>query len=119
MHWHGATSDPAQVWREHHVAMLLSYREGLPKSLVEAAAAGRPLIATDVPGCRELVRDGVEGFLVPLGDTQAAAGALARIATDPALRGRMGRAAHARFRAAFTVQAVMQTMDAIYSGLRP
>ena len=60
----------ARVWREHHVAMLLSYREGLPRSLVEAAAAGRPIVATDVPGCREVVRDGKEGILVPLGDSR-------------------------------------------------
>ncbi len=76
IHWHGSTTDIARVWREHHVAMLLSYREGLPRSLVEAAASGRPIIATDVTGCREVVRDGIEGFLVPRGDVGAAVDAL-------------------------------------------
>ena len=78
--WHGRVADVAQVWRQHHVAMLLSYREGLPRSLVEAAAAGRPIVATDVAGCREVVRDGQEGILVPLGDIDAAgAGARRRL----------------------------------------
>jgi glycosyltransferase involved in cell wall biosynthesis len=63
--WHGYEADVAQVWREYHVAMLLSYREGLPRSLVGAAAAGRPIVATDVPGCREVARDGKERILVP------------------------------------------------------
>jgi glycosyltransferase involved in cell wall biosynthesis len=116
--WHGPTDDVARVWRENHVAVLLSYREGLPRSLVEAAAAGRPIVATDVTGCRAVVRDGVEGLLVPLGDADAAARALARLAGDPGLRARMGEAAHARFRARFTEEAVMRTMTALYAGLR-
>ncbi len=115
--WRGAVADVAGVWREHHVAMLLSYREGLPKSLVEAAAAGRPIVASNVTGCREVVRDGIEGFLVPLGDIAAAARALARLAQDPALRARMGRAAHARFRERFTEEAVVRTMTALYRDL--
>src|ERR1700719_650091 len=84
--WHGHETDVARVWREHHVAMLLSYREGLPRSLVEAAAAGRPIVATDVPGCREVARDGKEGILVPLGDSEATARALTALAADQALR---------------------------------
>src|SRR5262249_33774626 len=46
--WHGRVNDVAQVWREHHIALLLTYREGLPRALVEAAASGRPIVATDV-----------------------------------------------------------------------
>src|SRR5262249_25755609 len=116
--WHGAIDDVARVWRENHVAMLLSYREGLPKALVEAAAAGRPIIASDVTGCREVVRGGVEGLLVPLGDADAAARALARLAADAELRARLGAAANARFRERFTEDAVMRTMTALYEGLR-
>jgi glycosyltransferase involved in cell wall biosynthesis len=116
--WHGPTGDVACVWRENHVAVLLSYREGLPKGLVEAAAAGRPIVTTDVTGCREVVRDGIEGLLVPLGDIDAAARALARLAGDAPLRARMGAAAHARFRERFTEEAVMRTMTALYAGLR-
>jgi glycosyltransferase involved in cell wall biosynthesis len=116
--WHGPTDDIARVWRENHVAVLLSYREGLPKGLVEAAAAGRPIVTTDVTGCRAVVRDGVEGLLVPLGDIDAAARALARLAGDAPLRARMGEAAHAHFRERFTEEAVMRTMTALYAGLR-
>jgi glycosyltransferase involved in cell wall biosynthesis len=117
IYWHGPTAEPARVWCEHHVAMLLSHREGLPKSLIEAAASGRPIIASDVTGCREVVRNGIEGFLVPLGDVEATAQALVQIAENPALRGRMGAAAHARFKAKFTVEAVMATMDGLYRRL--
>jgi glycosyltransferase involved in cell wall biosynthesis len=117
--WHGRVNDVARVWREHHIAMLLSYREGLPRSLVEAAAVGRPMIATDVAGCREVVRDGEEGILVPLGDCDAAARALGRLAADPALRVRMGAAANARFRQRFTAEAVRETVRNLYRTLVP
>src|SRR3984957_9992437 len=117
IHWHGATDDAARVHREHHVAMLLSVREGLPKCLVEAAAAGRPIVATDVPGCREVVRQGREGFLVPFGDIEAAAQALVRLAGDPALRLRLGAAANARFHERFTVAAVKAVFADLYRSL--
>jgi glycosyltransferase involved in cell wall biosynthesis len=117
--WHGRESDVAQVWREHHVAMLLSYREGLPRSLVEAAAAGRPIVATDVTGCREVVRDGQEGILVPLGDIDAAARALTKLAANPDLRYRLGAAANARFHERFTADAVRQKVRNLYLSLAP
>ena len=70
--WHGATDNAPCVWREHHVALFLSYyREGLPRTLVEVAAAGRPIVTTNVTGCRDVVRDGVEWILVPPGDIDA------------------------------------------------
>jgi len=117
--WHGHATDVARVWREHHVAMLLSYREGLPRSLVEAAAAGRPIVATDVPGCREVARDGQEGILVPLGDTEATARALTTLAADQALRDRLGAAANARFHERFTAAAVRKTVRDLYRSLVP
>jgi glycosyltransferase involved in cell wall biosynthesis len=117
IYWHGVTDDVARVHREHHIAMLLSVREGLPKSLVEAAAAGRPIVATDVPGCREVVRQGREGYLVPFGDTEAAARALVELAGDPALRLRLGAAANTRFRERFTVAAVKAVFGDLYRSL--
>jgi len=117
--WHGHAADVARVWRDHHVAMLLSYREGLPRALVEAAAAGRPIVATDVPGCREVARDGKEGILVPLGDGEAAARALTALAADQALRQRLGAAANARFNEHFTAAAVHQTVGELYRSLVP
>ncbi|HBC07638.1 MAG TPA: glycosyltransferase family 1 protein, partial [Rhodospirillaceae bacterium] len=74
--WAGERDDIAAVWAGAHIAVLPSYREGLPKSLLEAAACARPLIATDVPGCRALVRDGENGLLVPPRDPQALADAI-------------------------------------------
>lgn len=113
--WRGATRDVAGVWRDSHVALLLSHREGLPRALVEAAASARPIIATDVPGCRAVVDDGVEGLLAPLGDIEAAARAIERLAGDADLRARMGAAARRRFEAEFTIDRVAATVLAAYA----
>jgi len=114
--WHGATRDVAQVWRDTHVAMLLTwYREGVPRSLIEAAASGRPIITTDSPGCRDLVRDGREGYLVPPRDSEAAARALLALAADGELRRRLGAAARARFLARFTEEAVRGAAASVYA----
>jgi glycosyltransferase involved in cell wall biosynthesis len=78
------------------VVVLPSHREGLPVSIVEAMAHGRPVVASAVGGIPELVRDGETGFLVPPGDVQALRGALERLLADPVLRRRMGRAARRR-----------------------
>jgi glycosyltransferase involved in cell wall biosynthesis len=115
--WHGPTRDVARVWRENHVAMLLTwYREGVPRSLIEAAACGRPNITTDAPGCRDLVRDSREGFLVPLRDSEAAARALVELCGDANLRQRLGLGARARFLEHFTEDAVRQAVAAVYAG---
>jgi glycosyltransferase involved in cell wall biosynthesis len=118
IHWHGRTEDVARVWREHHVALYLSYyREGVPRTLIESAAAGRPIVTTDMPGCRDVVRDGKEGLLVPAGDIEAAALAIARLAGDPALRARLGAAAHVRFVERFTEDAVTLAVADLYRSL--
>jgi glycosyltransferase involved in cell wall biosynthesis len=118
IHWHGRSNEVARVWREHHAALYLSYyREGVPRSLIEAAAAGRPIVTTDMPGCREVVRDGREGFLVPPGDTEAAARALVKLAADPVLRAQMGAAANARFRERYTEEAVREIIAGLYRSL--
>jgi len=118
--WRGRTSDVAGVWRSSHIAMLLSHSgEGLPRSLVEAAASARPIITTDVPGCRSVVQPGVEGFLVPLGDVAAAAKALGELAQDPALRDRMGQAARRRFEREFVDDVVNARMESLYREFAP
>lgn len=89
----GHVDDISIVWAQAHVAALPSRREGLPKSLLEAAACGRPMIATDVPGCREIVRAGINGFLVPTDDEMALADAIERLHNDRDLRCRFGNAA--------------------------
>lgn len=89
----GHVSDIPAVWRDAHVALLPSYREGLGMSLIEAAACARPMIATDVPGCRQAVIDGDTGILVPAADPAAIAAAIIALATDPEDRQAKGRAA--------------------------
>jgi glycosyltransferase involved in cell wall biosynthesis len=81
------------VWARAHIAALPSRREGLPKSLLEAAACGRPLVATDAPGCREIAIDGETGLLVPVDNAAALADAIDRLAGDLKLRERLGGAA--------------------------
>src|SRR3954463_15758623 len=117
--WHGPTRDVAEVWRTHHLAMLLTwYREGVPRSLIEAAASGRPIVTTDSPGCRDLVRDHQEGILVPLRDTEAAARGLVELTGDADLRARLGRAAHARFAERFTEAEVRRRVGSVYAAFR-
>lgn len=115
--WHGPTGDVAAVWRDNHVALLLSHREGLPRVLVEAAACGRPIIATDVTGCRHFVRNGVDGVLVPRGDVDAAAKAIIRLAASEGYRSSFGKSAHARFCKEFAEVAVRNCLTRIYTDL--
>jgi glycosyltransferase involved in cell wall biosynthesis len=113
--WRGRTDHVAQVWRDHHVGLFLtSYREGVPRSLIEAAACGRPIIATDAVGCRDLVRDGREGLLVPPGDVASAARAIDRLAGDRPMRLRMGENAHRRFMEKFTEENIRRIVSGVY-----
>ena len=91
--WLGHVDDIATVWARAHIAVLPSRREGLPKSLLEAAACGRPMVATDVPGCREIVVPWHTGLLVPPDGPGALATALEMLAETPEMRERFGRAA--------------------------
>ena len=93
---------------------LPSYREGLPKALIEAAAAGRAIVTTDIPGCREVVTDGDSGLLVPARDATALAGALALLIADPALRQRMASRGRARAESEFGSERVIQESLALY-----
>jgi glycosyltransferase involved in cell wall biosynthesis len=114
--WHGPTSDIAAVWRDHHVCCLPSRGgEGLPRTLLEAAACSRAIVTSDVPGCRTLVRNGTEGRLVPPNDVGSLADALAALANDPALVARMGEAARARVLDGFTERDVMDAVQRLYA----
>lgn len=88
--WHGWRDDMPAVYRGAAVVCLPSYREGLSRSLCEAAAAGRPIVTTDVPGCRDVVSDGVNGLLVPPQNVPELAEAVGRLLADPPMRRRMG-----------------------------
>lgn len=115
--WAGHVEDVRQVWQQADIAVLASHGgEGVPLSLVEAAACGRPLVATDVPGCRDIVQHGVNGFLVPVGSPAALAEALERLIADPALRARMGQAS-IDIAAGFSSEAVSAATLALYRRL--
>jgi len=91
--WLGHIEDIVSLWRACHVAVLPSHREGLPGSLMEAAACGRPMIAADAPGSREIVIEDQTGLLVPIENPAALAQAMKSLATSPELRARYGNAA--------------------------
>jgi glycosyltransferase involved in cell wall biosynthesis len=115
--WWGHRADMPAVLAAAHIVCLPSYREGLPTILIEAAAAGLPLVATDVPGCREVVRDGENGLLVPPRDAAALADALARLAGDAALRSDYGRASRRLAEAELGIGRVAEETLAVYRGL--
>lgn len=88
--WWGRRDDMPVVLAQSHIVCLPSYREGLPKALLEAASSGRPIVTTDTNGCREVVRHGENGFLVPVKSTLDLADALQRLIENPELRQKMG-----------------------------
>jgi len=110
----GWVTDMARLFQECHVVCLPSYREGLPKSLIEASAAGRPIVTTDVPGCREVVINEHTGLLVPARDAHALAESVRRLILDPALRARMGLAARERAERYFGLSDVIDQTLAVY-----
>jgi glycosyltransferase involved in cell wall biosynthesis len=110
----GHRDDVAGLLAAADVVVLPSYGEGIPRILLEAAAAGLPLVATDVPGCREIVRPGENGILVPERDPVALADALQRLAQDPALRERMSARSRAIACNEFADEQVLAETLAIY-----
>ena len=88
----GRRDDMPDIYPQSSIVCLPSYREGLPKVLLEGASCARPVVAFDVPGCREIVRDGINGFLVPFGDETALELALIKLIQDSKLCAEMGKA---------------------------
>lgn len=118
--WWGNRQDMPDIYRDAHIVCLPSYREGLPKVLLEAAAAGRAIVATDVPGCREAVLEGENGLLVPARQSGSLAAALKRLILDPALRQSMGRKGRAMAEAEFSItQIIEQHLDIYQRALEP
>ena len=116
--WHGQVADVRAVWRDHHVVCVPSRGgEGLPRALLEGAAAGRAVVTTRTPGCATFARDGIEGLVVPPEDPGALAEAFATLARDRAAVERFGRAARARVLDGFTASAVAENFVAIYRDL--
>jgi glycosyltransferase involved in cell wall biosynthesis len=112
--WLGQVDDIASVWARAHIAVLPSRREGLPLSLLEAAACGRPMVATDVPGCREVVIPWHTGFLVPPDGPGGLAAAIEILAETPELRERFGSAARRLTEERFAAAAIGRAAVALY-----
>jgi glycosyltransferase involved in cell wall biosynthesis len=110
----GHRTDVPRLLHAVDVFALPSYREGMPRSILEAMAAARPVVATDIRGCREEVVDGVTGFLVPVGDPPALRGAIERLLESDGLRARMGAAGLDRARALFDERLVFERVLAAY-----
>lgn len=108
--WRGGMADVRPAISEAAIYVLPSYREGTPRSVLEAMAMGRPIITSDAPGCRETIREGVEGFLVPVRDADALARAMEKFIVDPALISRMGDAAFDRACEKYDVNKINQRM---------
>ena len=115
--WWGYREDMIAVFHAAHVVCLPSYREGLPKVLLEAAACGKPIVATDVPGCREVVREGENGLLVPVRDAKALSEALSCMIKNPELRAQMGRRSRAIVLKEFSSEKVIAQTLSLYKEL--
>ena len=115
--WWGHRSDMPEVLAQSTIVCLPSYREGTPRALIEAAAVGRALVATDVPGCREIVRDGVNGLLVPARDSASLATALRRLVEDADLRRKLAAGGAGIARAEFSATRFHDDILAVYRTL--
>jgi glycosyltransferase involved in cell wall biosynthesis len=116
--WWGRRDDMASVIQQAAVVVLPTYYgEGVPKILLEAAACGRPIVASDLPGCRDVVEDGINGFIVPARDSSLLAAAIGRLLLDPALRHRMGQAGRLRVSREFGDQLVVAQTLNVYRDL--
>ena len=112
--WWGHREDMPAVYAAAMLVVLPSYREGLPKVLLEAAACGKAIVATDVPGCREIVRDRLNGLLVPPRDSTALAAAIEELLSDQALREVMGRRSRTRVLAEWSSPRITEQVLGLY-----
>ena len=115
--WRGHASDIRSIWAESHVAVLPSYREGLPKSLLEAMACGRPIITTDAPGCRGLVDEGINGYSVPVRNVSQLADSIKKLIDNPELRRKMGQKAREKVVTEFSADKVHNEFLSLYKEL--
>ncbi|HBN8469015.1 TPA: glycosyltransferase family 4 protein [Pseudomonas aeruginosa] len=113
----GYRQDIASVFAHSHIVVLPSYREGLPKVLVEAAACGRVVVTTDVPGCRDAIEADRTGLLVPVRDAVALADAIQRLVESPELRKKMGAAGRTLAERDFAIESIVQQHLDIYRAL--
>ena len=115
--WWGFRADMPAVLRHAHIACLPSYREGLPKFLLEASAAGLPLVGTDVPGCRDIIQQNINGLLIPRKTTVPLTDALQKLIENADLRARFGRRARAIAEAKFGNECIFRDVKSLYLDL--
>jgi glycosyltransferase involved in cell wall biosynthesis len=115
--WLGHCGDMPRMFAESHIVCLPSYREGVPRALIEAASCGRAIVATDVPGCREIVRHMENGLLVPVREARALFEALKLLIEDADLRRRLGRRGREMVEEEFSVARVVRETLAVYRTL--
>jgi glycosyltransferase involved in cell wall biosynthesis len=115
--WRGQCTDMHDVLAQSHIVCLPSLREGVPKVLIEAAACGRAIVTTDAPGCREIVRHGVNGLLVPVRDSRSLAEALRLLIENPSLRASMGAKGREIVVEEFSVERVVNETLGVYREL--
>lgn len=116
--WWGWMENMNDVYAQAAIVCLPSYREGLPKTLIEAAACGRPIVTSDVPGCREVVRSGENGLLVPVRDAGALADALFDLVKNPLKRSEMGILSRAIAEKEFSMELVISQTLSLYQTCR-
>lgn len=114
LEWIGFQKNMADILTHAHIAVLPSYREGVPKFLLEAAGCGRPIVATDAAGCRDVVKHGFNGILVPPRNGAALAEALEILVNDPGLRTKMGRRSRQMVMAEFSNAIVQKATMTLY-----
>jgi glycosyltransferase involved in cell wall biosynthesis len=116
--WKGFTNKIKQALENCHIYCLPSYREGLPKAIVEAMAIGRPILTTNAPGCDDCVIEGKNGFKVPIKDSIGLQEKLILLVQDESLREKMGKESRKYFEKEFTLEQVVQQHMQLYSNLR-
>lgn len=119
LEWWGHSDDMPATLAQSDLVCLPSYREGLPKGLLEAMACGKACVATDVPGCREAVRHEDNGLLVPARDAAALAAAIGRLIDNPDQRQRMGGRGRQRAVEEFSQERVIEATLAVYREVLP
>jgi glycosyltransferase involved in cell wall biosynthesis len=112
--WWGHRDNMPEMLAQSNIVVLPSYREGLPKVLLEAASCGRAIITTDVPGCREIVRHNENGLLVPVNDAHSLAEAIKTLIDNPNLRSRLGKRGREIVEAEFSEEIVIGQTMALY-----
>ncbi len=116
--WWGFQADMQKTYRQCHIVVLPSkYAEGVPTVLLEAAACGRPVVTTEMPGCKDFVTHGYNGFIVPVDNPPALAGALERLVEDPELRTQMGNHGRSLVLERFTTEKVNTATLDVYNQL--